>query len=344
MSRQKSISTSLCAILVLSLILAPGAARATDGGEERPIRLVATAWVDPIGEIASELVGNGALTVNGREANAHQPIWAGDLVQSRAGISSPIVLDSIGRILLAKGTVVRIATAPARAEGGGKRAELVASLAQGEINVRLQAGATARVQAGDSAFISSEGAVFNASYRDGIASVAVKSGEVRNERKAGQQHEYTLRPVGHGSNIKVPTSGTRQIQLQVVEDNLPVPGVAVLFVLDTGGTVNGKLGVGTLSNTTLSVVTNTNGIAAVQFVAGPTAGTIPVSATVEGTRASWTGQITVTGKGISHGTAWTIAALVGAGAAAGIIYAVTRDKDHLEVQPPTLGQPTLGRP
>lgn len=339
MNRQKAISNGLCAILVLSLLFAPTAARA-NRGDDRPIRLVATAWVGPIGAIAIELFGKGALTINGRAAAANQPIWAGDLIQSHADISIPIVLESIGRVTLAKGTVVRLGTTRATNQDDGKSVELIASLVRGEIAVRLQPGATARVRAGGSAFASSEGAVFNASFREGRSSVSVKSGEVRkDEEQSSQQHEYTIRPVGHDSNIRVPASGTRQIQLQVIEDNLPVPGVAVLFVLDMSGAISGKLGVGTLSNTTLSVVTNANGIAAVQFVAGPSSGTIPVSATIEGTRTSWTGQITVTSKGISRGTAWTIVGLAAAGAAAGIIYALTRDKDDLQAQPPVLGQP-----
>ena len=339
MNRQKSISVGLGAILILSLILTPGVAKATDGREEKPIRLVAAVWQDPIGQIASEVVGSG-LMVNGRVASPHQSIWAGDQLHLQTDISTPVVLDSIGRIMLTKGTVVRLFATTPEPEVSAKRTELIASLAQGEINIRLEPGAVARVRAGGYAFASSEGAVFNAAFRDGIASVAVKSGAVRKDpEQASQQHEYTIRSIGHGSNIKVPASGTRQIQLQIVEDNLPVPGVAVLFVLDMSGAVNGKLGVGTLSNSTLNVVTNSNGIAAVQFVAGPTAGTIPVSATVEGTRASWTGQITVTSKGMSRSTGWAIAALIGAGAAAGIVYALTRDKDDLAAQPPTLGQP-----
>jgi hypothetical protein len=341
MNSQKWIATGLCATMVLSIILAPKAARADNNHDDRPVRLVVTDWVDPIGKIAGEFLVNGALTINGRAASADQPIWSGDLLQSRADTSVPVVLDSIGRVTLAKGTVVRLATTRTTLAGGGKRVELVASLAQGEIAVGLQPGASARVRAAGSAFASSRGAVFNATCREGLASIAVKSGDVRRDEEQGsQQHEYTIRPVGHGSNIKVPASGTRQIQLQVVEDNVPVPGVGVLFVLDVSGAINGKLGVGTLSNTTLTVVTNASGVAAVQFVAGPTSGTVPVSATIEGTRTSWTGEITVTSRGgSSHKLGWAIAALIGTGAAAGVAYALTRDKESLQVQPPEVKNP-----
>src|SRR6185295_7525505 len=110
------------------------------------------------------------------------------------------------------------------------------------------------------------------------------------------QHQYTIRPVGHDSTIKVPAAGLRRIQVQVLEDDKPVPGVGVMFVLDTSGAVVGLLGLGTLTGTTANVVTGSDGIAAVQFVARNSTGSSPISATIEGTRVSWTGQITVTSK------------------------------------------------
>jgi hypothetical protein len=339
-NRQRCIATGLCAIMVLSVILAPKAARADNTRGDRPIRLIGTDWADPIGKVAGEFIVRGALTINGRKACVDQPVWDGDMLQTRADVSVPVLQDAIGTITLGKGTVVRLATRRGMRDGGPTSPEMIASLALGEVSIRLQPAVSARVRAGESAFVSSQGAVFSASFREGVSSVAVKSGEVHKDEQAGQQHQYTIKPVGHGSNIHVPASGTLQIQVQVIEDSLPVPGVAVLFVLDISGAVNGQLGVGTLSNTTLNVVTNAYGIAAVQFVAGPTAGTVPVSATIEGTRTSWTGEITVTSRGASsHKIGWAIVALIGTGAAAGIAYALTRNRDSLKVQPPEVKNP-----
>jgi len=338
--RQKCVATGLCAIMFLSVVLAPKAARADNNRNDRPIRIVATDWADPIGKVAGEFLVRGALTINGRPACLDEPVWDGDLLQTRTGISVAVLLDAIGTITLRKGTVVRLATGSGMSNEGQTPRELIASLGLGEVSIKLQPAVSARVRAGESAFVSSQGAVFSASFREGVSSVAVKSGEVHKDEQAGQQHQYTIKPVGHGSNIHVPASGTLQIQVQVIEDSLPVPGVAVLFVLDISGAVNGKLGVGTLSNTTLNVVTNAYGIAAVQFVAGPTAGTVPVSATIEGTRTSWTGEITVTSRGASsHKIGWAIVALIGTGAAAGIAYALTRNRDSLKVQPPEVKNP-----
>jgi hypothetical protein len=341
LNRQKWIATGLCAIMALSVIFAPKTASAADIRDDRPIRLVARDWADPIGRVAGEFLVGGALTINGRPACADQPVWEGDLLQTRASINVPVLLDAIGTITLRKGTVVRLTTRR-MSDAVQTIPQLVASLAVGEVSIRLQPAANARVQTGESGFVSSQGAAFTASYRDGLGSIAVKSGEVHKdeEQGGGPQHQYTIKPVGHGSNIHIPASGTKQIQVQVIEDNQPVPGVAVLFVLDISGAVNGKLGVGTLSNTTLNVVTNANGIAAVQFVAGPTSGTVPVSATIEGTRTSWTGEIIVTSRGGgSHKVGWAIAAIIGTAAAAGIAFALTRDRDSLQVQPPEVKNP-----
>jgi hypothetical protein len=166
----------------------------------------------------------------------------------------------------------------------------------------------------------------------------VKTGEVRTEAQASQ-HQYTIRPVGHDSNIKVPAGELRRIQVQVLEDNQPVSGIGVTFVLDTSGAVVGLLGLSTLSGTSANVVTGADGIAAVQFVARNSSGSSPISATVEGTRVSWTGQITVTSKATARGSRWALLVLVGAGAAAGIAYALTRDKSSLEAQPPEVKKP-----
>ncbi|MFY9611620.1 MAG: hypothetical protein WAU45_23780 [Blastocatellia bacterium] len=340
MNRQKWIAIGLCAIMSLSVSLTPRAARADELSDQRPVRLVATDWADPIGKVSSEFLAKGALTINGRSACADQLVWDRDLLHARGNTTIPVVLDSMGTILLRRGAVVRLTTR--RGEGEEKRDEMIASLAQGEVSIKLQPKTRARVHAGGSAFVSSPGAVFVARFREGLSSFAVKSGEVHKEKaQAGQQHQYTIKPVGHDSNIRVPASGTVQIQVQVMEDSLPVPGVGVLFVLDLSGAISGQLGVGTLSNTTLNVVTNANGIAAVQFVAGPSSGIVPVSATIEGTRTSWTGEIAVTSRGGgSHKLGWVIGVLLGTGAAAGIAYALTRrDRDPLEVQPPEIKNP-----
>jgi hypothetical protein len=339
MNMRSSIAAALCGVIFFSVSLSPGLARASSGdGEDRPIRLYATATVGPIGRTANDALAHGSLLINGRSAAAGQPIWSGDLLQSAA--PARVTLDSIGAIRLSQGAIVRLATRRFTPhEGGGKGFTLIASLAKGQIAVELEPAANAYVRAAGSEFASSEGAAFLATVRQGRASIAVNSGEVRPEAQ-GAQHQYTIRPVGHGSNIRVPANDLYRLQVQVLEDDKPVPGVGVLFALDTSGAVIGVLGVGTLTGTTANVVTDADGMASIQFVARDSSGSGPISATVEGTRVSWTGEITVTSRSDKSGSKWGIAVIAGAAAAAGIGWALTRkDEDPLQAQPPVVKNP-----
>jgi hypothetical protein len=329
----------LCGVIFLSGILLPGSARANNSGEDRPIRLYGTAYVGPIGIISNDNLRQGSVKINGQAASVGETVWSGDLVQSDAGARVSVSLDSIGAIRLAGGVTVRLASRRSTQNDGKGVLTLVASLARGEMAVDLEQGANAYLRAAGAEYASSVGATFLATVRDGRASIAVKSGEVRAEPQAAQ-HQYTIRPVGHGSNIRVEAGGLTRLQVQVMEDDKPVPGVGVLFALDTSGAIIGVLGMGTLSGTTANVVTDSNGMAAVQFVARDSSGTGPISATVEGTRVAWTGEIRVTSNLDSHGSKWGYVVIAGAAAAAGIGWALTRhDKDPLQAEPPIVKNP-----
>lgn len=340
MTSKKPISLTLSAALLLSASLAAKPASA-DGrsGDDRPIHLYATAYTGPIGKVASAVLGKGELTINGRAALGGQPIWSGDLIQSRGFSGVSMSLDSIGQVSLSRGASVRLATRQVISDDVMRHYTLIAALIQGDLAIKLDRNASAYVQAAGASYSSSEGAAFLASVQGGRPSISVKSGSLRAEAQAAQ-HQYSIKPLGHGPNISVPVRSARQIQVQVLEDDKPVSGVAVLFVLDTTGSIPGRLGMGTLTNTNLSVVTNENGIAALNFVSGNDAGTVPIVTTIEGTRVSWSGMIEVKGKGMSKATGWTIAALLGAGAAAGIAFALTREKEGtLQAQPPQVKNP-----
>lgn len=330
------IAAVLCALIFLSVI--PRSARAgSSSPEDRPIRLYATAYAGPIGWLSNDNLKHGSAMINGQSALSGQPVWSGDLLQAGAGGRVAVSLDSIGAVKLSGGAAVRLAARHFTQTDGTRVNTLIASLGQGEITVDLDHAANAFVRAAGSQYSSSVGAAFHASVRAGIASIKVKTGAVRLEEQAGQ-HQYTIRPVGHGSNIRVKGGGLTRLHVQVLEDEKPVPGVGVLFALDTSGAVIGLLGMGTLSGTTANVVTDADGMAAVQFVARDSSGTSPISATVEGTRVAWTGQISVTSKGDSgNSSRWGIAVIAGAAAAAGIGWALTRsDKDPIEAAPPVV--------
>ena len=341
MTTRSSIAMCLCGVIVLSVSLLPGSARAAAGGSDadRPIRLYATASVGPIGRMANGDLGEGSLIINGRPASAGQLVWSGDLLQSGAGARVRVPLDSIGEVRLAGATTVRLAAKHTTRDDGASGLTLIASLAQGEISVKLEHAANAYVRAAGAEYAASEGAAFQTTVREGHASIAVKTGEVRSEAQAAQ-HQYTIRPVGHGSNIHVKADHLFRLQVQVLEDEKPAPGVGVLFALDTSGAVIGLLGLGTLTGTTANVITDADGMAAVQFVARDSSGSGPISATVEGTRVAWTGQITVTHREGPRSSAWAYAIIGGAAAAGGIAYALTRDKSPaLQAQPPIVKNP-----
>lgn len=341
LTTHSSIAMCLSAIIVLTVSLAPGSARADTGGHEsdRPIRLYATASVGPIGRIANGTLTEGSLIINGHPASAGQFVWSGDLVQSVAGARVSVPLDLIGEVRLAGATWVRLAARHSTRDDGTSGLTLVASLAQGEISVDLEQAANAYVRAAGADYASSEGAEFLATVRDGRSSIAVKSGEVRSEGQLAQ-HQYSIHPVDHGSNIRVKAGHLFRLQVKVMEDDKPAPGVGVLFALDTSGAVIGLLGLGTLTGTKANVVTDADGMAAIQFVARDSSGSSPISATVEGTRVSWTGQITVTYREGPRNSAWAYAIIAGAAAAGGIAYALTRDKNPaLEAQPPIVKNP-----
>jgi hypothetical protein len=289
------IATSLSFVIVLTVVLVPGSttAEGRDHSGDRPIHLYATASAGPIGRIGSDPIKSSSLLINGQPATVGRLVWSGDLLQSSAGAKACVPLDSIGQVRIGGGTSLRLAARPCSREDGSKGLTLVASLAQGEIAVELQPSANAYLRAARTEYECSSGASFKASVKNGIGSVEVKSGVVQPETQ-GAQHQYTIRPVGHDSHIKVRAGKLVRLQVQVREDDKPVPGVAVLFALDTSGAVIGVLGMGTLTGTTANVVTDADGMAAVQFVARDYSGTGPVSATVEGTRVAWTGEITVT--------------------------------------------------
>jgi hypothetical protein len=341
MIKRKYVASLVCAILFLSTTLIPKLAHAASGNtnDDKPIYLHTAASEGPIGIITGSTLNRGALLINGQVARDKQMIWAGDLLQSSADVSVPVSIHSLGEVVLLKGSVVKFATSYTQSNIDS-RAVLIASLICGSIRVALKEDACAYIEARGSRYVSNEGAIFDASVRDGKALINVKFGKVITERQESQ-HQYTIRPMGHGSSIEVPRGSLQQIKVQVTDNDQPVPDVAVLFTLDQLGVAIGQIGLGTLAGSRITIVTNADGIASVPFVAGNSKGTGAISATVEGTRTSWMGQLRVTSKSIggSRSLWWTIAAIAGAGAAAGITYAVTRDKDSIQVKDPQVKNP-----
>jgi hypothetical protein len=297
--------------------------------DDEPIRLYANAMVGPIGAVEWDYSSRGAFHINGRACRNEQPLWGGEIIESPFDASLRIRIDSIGEVTLARGSAAKLASSYS-----GERA-LIASLFKGEIKINLLPEAIAHVEAGDQTFAASQGAAFLVDARSGAPALKTIAGVVL----VGQttQRRYVLRPVGVGSNISVRARATRQIQVQVTDENdQPVPDVPVVFSVGTPG--GPTLGTITSATTTVGASTSTvrtdrRGIAGVIFTAGDLQGATSITATVEGTRYSITFNVTVAAAGF-----WTTrkkATVAGIGAALAVGLALgLRSGDELRPLPP----------
>ena len=328
MIRFKMLATSLSIALALILSLMPKAALAGDRGDDRPIKLYATAMEGPIGKVESF----GEMAIDGRTVYGERSIWGGQLIQAKAA-SARIRFDSVGEVTMLRGAMARFA-ASRDGEASGKI--LIAQLVGGDIAVRLNDEAGAYFEAFGSVFTASRGAEFRLRIREGEVLLNKTEGEV--VRQQTQQRKYVIRPVGLGANISVRARETRQIQIQVTDENdNPVPDLPVVFALGSPGA--GSFGSGTAASSSVTVTTNAQGIATTSFTAGPGAGSSSVTATVAGTSATWTATISVSAAaGIFSAT--TIA-IIAAAAAAGATVAVVAANSDDEPRPITISPPVV---
>lgn len=292
-------ATVLFLMVTLTAGLTPApvcAGHDTDQG--RPIRLFATARFGPIGTIKLNSLSDAAVAIDGRIVQGEAPIWGGELIQVRAGRTVRVTLDSIGQATLAQGAIVRFATARASSDDAGYDV-LVASIAAGSVDVKLNAGAGAYMEAGRSAFTASRGARFSVAVEEGRASLSTVAGVVRAQDQAAVPQDINIRlvddlgrPVSSGSQFSVRARSTRQVQVQVTDKNdKPLSDLPVLFSL--GNPCLGSLGLGALAGLTLVQKTDKRGIASVPLVAGAAGCAASIVAKVEGTNASVTIQTNV---------------------------------------------------
>src|SRR6266851_2271415 len=210
-------ATVFCLIAALTVGLAPAPACAADNtnGQERPIRLFATARYGPIGAIMMNSLSPRAVAIDGRFAQGEELIWGGELIKVLSDRTVCIALDSIGQATLSRGAMVRLANARASSEDRGYEV-LVASIVQGSVELRLNAAAGAYVEAPGSAFIASPGASFRVRVEDGRALLSTLVGTVRVQDQPVPQDvnirvvDDLGRPVSSGSQFSVRASSTRQ--------------------------------------------------------------------------------------------------------------------------------------
>lgn len=288
MKTKYSVAT-LCFTLALALVALtmPKPVYGDNSDEEKPIRLRAVAEIAPLGEVFS--LGNVAL--NGKLSIGKQTLWGSELIQAMSDNGASISVASLGTVTLKKGALVRLAKNTNAGSDEANRGVLIASLISGEMTIKLQDGISAYVQSCGSVFTSSNGAAFRITVRAGEAFARASFGTVEVQQPATQK-KYFVRPVGLGATTSVRARSTRQIQVQVTDENdKPVPDIPIIFALGTAGA--GTLGSGAAAAATLSIQTNAQGIASVSFTAGESAATTEITATVENTRYSWTGTLSV---------------------------------------------------
>jgi hypothetical protein len=322
MNLSTRITGSLLALLLV-LGLAPNPAiGASDENPAWALDSYSKKGPGPIGTVESL----GRFWVNGRLSHSRAPIWGGELLQSAAQIGAGVSLSRLGQVRLGSATATRIS-----ATWTSERACVVISLLSGELSIKLRENVGAYVQAGNLAFTTSNGARFKAVIKNGRPDIELLAGEIWFEQQPAQRR-YVVRPVGIGSNISVKARSTRQIQVQVTDENdRPAPDLPIIFAL--GGAGIGSLGTGAAAGASITVSTDSQGLARVQFTAGDNPGSDSISATVEGTRFSWIGQLSVARAGTGFWSARNTLLVVGAAAGAAVIGVLASRDDSQPITP-----------
>ncbi|HVF91947.1 MAG TPA: hypothetical protein VNH22_17910 [Blastocatellia bacterium] len=307
MSRYAAIGTALALVLTTCLGARPASASGEEEGDG-PIRLYTTAMAGPIGSINSA----GQVAIDGRPFIGSRSLWGGEVIQAPPDRSVRIGFDGIGQVTLNRGAQARFSAGRAESQ-----LVLVASILSGDVKISLLQEAGAYVRASGSTFTASRGADFLVGVREGEASLSTLSGVVEPGGQAAQR-QYKLRPVGLGSSISVRARSTRQIQIQVTDENdKPVPDLPVLFLLGgAGGQSAGSLSAGAVAGSSVTATTNGQGLATVSFTAGPNSTTDSLTARVEGTDNSTTLQINVS-RGVGFWSTRNSLIILGAVAAVG---------------------------
>lgn len=289
----------------------------------------------PIGSVESL----EAIQINGAPSGQQSLLWNGDLVRAAAGASAQVMLSSIGKVTLRGGSTVKLTT---NAETQTLRADIL----NGELNVALKPESSATLQIAGETFVTTKGAQVRAGVRDGQAIVRATTGNaiaVGNfgllsaaEAAAVQQQtaprKYIIKPLNLGTNTEIRARSTRNLQVRVTDENdRPVPDAPLFFLLSGGsGGAGGAGGAGTFAGqTSLRAMTNSQGVAQVNFTAGDTVGSSTrLEVRVENAEAVWQGTLNVVRAAAgfwSPQNAVPIFSVLGAAVGLGVWQVTTRD-------------------
>lgn len=171
MKRSQSAVASLC----LSLMLSPLSTLAADLNPSAVVVPRNNPSATPIGTIES----TGAMLINGRAANGKNVLWDGELLQAPTNASAAVTLEALGQVKLSSGALVRLSAASNVA--GSTPADqakrmLVAAVYHGQIEVELQASASAYLEAAGKAWLADGNTKLTVSVREGAATLETANG------------------------------------------------------------------------------------------------------------------------------------------------------------------------
>jgi hypothetical protein len=322
--------SAIVVLMAVMLIVWPGlqsVAAAGDSGN-RPVKLTTTARFSPIGTMT------GRAMVDGRAFEGYAPIWGGEVIQAAVSQSLRVSLDGVGQITLANNAIARISTATGNTEEAGRNI-LVAALLNGSLSARLAADAGAYIEAAGSTLAAAPGAQFRVQIAEGHAALDNIVGNVTIEQQPAAGQRYILRPpAGQGSSLSVSSRSTRQLQIQVTDENdHPIPDLPILFSL--ANPCLGTLGVGLGAGTLFKGKTDKRGIASVPWITGAAKCADTILVRVEGTDSTFTYRAQVSGGGGNFFTARNTLIIGGiaAGAGVGIGLAVANSGGSTPIRP-----------
>ncbi|MEN3336264.1 MAG: hypothetical protein V7641_5629 [Blastocatellia bacterium] len=321
--------SAIVMLMVMILIVWPGLQSvAASDSSDRPVKLTTTARFSPIGMMA------GRARVDGRAFEGYAPIWGGEVIQAAASQSLRVSLAGVGQITLAGNTVARISTTTGSTEEAGRNI-LVASLLDGSLSARLAADAGAYIEAAGSRLAAAPGAQFRVQIVEGHAALDTIVGKVTIEQQPAAGQRYILRPpAGQGSSLSVSARSTRQLQIQVTDENdHPIPDLPILFSL--ANPCLGTLGLGVGAGSLFKGKTDKRGIASVPWITGAAKCADTILVRVEGTDSTFTYRAQVSGGGGNFLTARNTLIIGGIAAAAGvgIGLAVANSGDSTPIRP-----------
>ncbi|MBK7992319.1 MAG: hypothetical protein IPK14_02570 [Blastocatellia bacterium] len=321
--------TLMVLFLIISLLITiiPSPIYATDKEEVNkylPNRFQKSYLLGNIGTIEAF----GKISINGQIVNQKSFFNSGDYLQTGSDATATLFINSSGKVILGQNTSVYFAVSKVVEGNGVEKSILIADLVGGSLSVKLNDKSQAYVESGGLIFTANAGSSFRASNCNGQLEVL---GDVifQNSR------QYIVRPVEVGATLSVKARSTRQIQIQVTDENdRPVPDLPIIFTL---GSQLGKFGA-----TNAIATTNSQGIASINFTAGNTSGTTSITATVKDTNYSWTGEISVFKVGFwsTRNKILVTTAAIAAGTVTGIVISQSGN----DVRPNVVAQPPIITP